>query len=36
MGKEIDLLVNYPKSKRDLKDRAINKTENDIVDTKNS
>ncbi len=29
MGKEIDLLVNYPKSKRDLKDRAINKTEND-------
>lgn len=29
MGKEIDLLINYPKSKRDLKDRAINKTEND-------
>ena len=29
MGKEIDLLINYPKSKRDLKDRAINKTEYD-------
>ena len=29
MGKEIDLLVNYPKSNRDLKDRANNKSEED-------
>ena len=29
MGKEIDLLANYPKSKRDLKDRANNKSEED-------
>ena len=27
MGKEIDLLVNYPKSKRNLDDRADNKTD---------
>ena len=29
MGKEIDLLVNYPKSKRDLQERANNKSEID-------
>ncbi len=27
MGKEIDLLINYPKSKRNLDDRASNKTD---------
>ena len=29
MGKEIDLLINYPKAKRDLDSRALNKTEED-------
>ena len=29
MGKEIDLLVNYPKSKRNLDERATRKTEED-------
>jgi SAM-dependent methyltransferase len=29
MGKEIDLLVNYPKSKRNLDERAAGKTEED-------
>lgn len=29
MGKEIDLLVNYPKSKRDVKERNASKTEED-------
>jgi ubiquinone/menaquinone biosynthesis C-methylase UbiE len=29
MGKEIDLLVNYPKSKRDLEDRQAKKSEED-------
>jgi SAM-dependent methyltransferase len=29
MGKEIDLLANYPKTKRDLKQRAAEKTEED-------
>ena len=29
MGKEIDLLINYPKAKRDLDSRSLNKTEQD-------
>lgn len=29
MGKEIDLLVNYPKTKRNLEERALSKTEED-------
>lgn len=29
MGKEIDLMVNYPKSKRNVKERGITKTEED-------
>lgn len=29
MGKEIDLLVNYPKTKRDVKERGSSKTEED-------
>ena len=29
MGKEIDLLVNYPKTKRDVKERGNTKTEVD-------
>tara|TARA_X000000950_G_scaffold289413_1_gene413071 strand:- start:2354 stop:3013 length:660 start_codon:yes stop_codon:yes gene_type:complete len=29
MGKEIDLMVNYPRSKRDVKDRGIKKTPKD-------
>ena len=29
MGKEIDLLVNYPKTKRNLDERAASKTEED-------
>ncbi len=29
MGKEIDLMVNYPRSKRDVKDRGIKKTPED-------
>ena len=29
MGKEIDLLINYPKTKRDLNSRALNKTSED-------
>ena len=29
MGREIDLLVNYPKSKRDVKRRGVEKTEGD-------
>ena len=29
MGKEIDLMVNYPRSKRDVKDRGIRKTPED-------
>lgn len=29
MGEEIDLLVNYPKTKRDVKDRGAGKTEED-------
>ena len=29
MGKEIDLLINYPKAKRDISKRADEKTEND-------
>lgn len=29
MGKEIDLLVNYPKSKRDIDERGFKKTEED-------
>ena len=29
MGREIDLLVNYPKSKRDVKGRGVEKTEGD-------
>jgi SAM-dependent methyltransferase len=29
MGKEIDLLVNYPKTKRDVKERGAGKTEED-------
>jgi len=29
MGKEIDLLVNYPKTKRNLKERLASKTEVD-------
>ncbi len=29
MGKEIDLLINYPKAKRDLDSRALNKTSED-------
>lgn len=29
MGKEIDLLVNYPKAKRNLDERAIGKTDDD-------
>jgi len=31
MGKEIDLLINYPKSKRNLDERALNKTEEQRV-----
>ena len=31
MGKEIDLLVNYPKTKRDVKERGASKTEEDRV-----
>ena len=29
MGKEIDLLVNYPKTKRNVKERGVTKTETD-------
>lgn len=29
MGKEIDLLVNYPRAKRNVEDRGQNKTEED-------
>ena len=29
MGKEIDLMVNYPKSKRNVKERGLTKTEED-------
>lgn len=29
MGKEIDLLINYPKTKRNVKERGATKTEND-------
>ncbi len=29
MGKEIDLLINYPKTKRDVKERGASKTEED-------
>jgi SAM-dependent methyltransferase len=29
MGKEIDLLINYPRSKRDVKQRGVEKTEKD-------
>ena len=29
MGKEIDLLINYPKTKRDVKERGTSKTEED-------
>jgi hypothetical protein len=29
MGQEIDLLVNYPKAKRNLEERAASKTEAD-------
>ena len=31
MGKEIDLLANYPKSKRNLDKRATQKSEEDVV-----
>ena len=29
MGKEIDLLINYPKTKRDLSKRLVQKSEED-------
>jgi len=31
MGKEVDLLINYPKTKRNLEERVASKTENDRV-----
>ncbi len=31
MGKEIDLMINYPKSKRDLSKRLVEKTEEDRI-----
>jgi len=31
MGKEIDLLINYPRTKRDVKQRGSKKTEEDRV-----
>ena len=31
MGKEVDLLINYPKTKRNLEERLASKTEADRV-----
>ena len=31
MGKEIDLLINYPKTKRNVKERGVTKTEKDRI-----